>query len=970
MNSLYAVFEAEGVQSTVGGNNPFFLDGVESVWMVLSGSLEIFTARYEDGRIAGRKQHFFSAREGQCVFGMDLQKYGWGHAFQAVGFPGTRISCLNLRRFAELAVSDRFAADVARGIEEWVAGLLRGLTQDVVPRPKPDLQVVAGKEITVPPQRVFCAAEGMLWVEMLGGASLYLGMDELGPDSRRVPLNVKSWIQTLTESRAGVSHTGDGLAEGWIWPSLEMLYEHTFQILILNTGFSAADEYNLLLEKTEADRLAGHAGLAQLAGIMGKLPFSLAAAASDDAVFAACNLVADRLGIELREAGRSKRQSGSKLTLEDVLRNSRVNARRVALRGDWWKEDNGPLVAFLEQTQSPVALLPAGRGRYQMVDPAKGSSQPVNRKLAESLAPFAFTLYRYFRAEPMSGKELLRFALLGSGRDFRRTLILGAIIGISSLAVPIATGIVFESVIPQAQRLILLQIVVILLSFSITNLLFEIPRNVALLRIEVRGALALETAIWDRLLRLPTSFFRTYTAGDLAMRGMALTMIRQIVSSSGIIPAMAGFVFAFLNLPLLFYYQYDLAWVATVALLIAGAVVLGLQRLQVRHYREISEIQGRLSGKILQFVTGISKLRVAGSENRAFGLWARDFSRQKKLSFRAGTIANIQLAFITLFPLASLIAIFAWLGLMLEDPTSFRTGDFMAFNAAWASLAAVLVQMATGVAAIAQVTPLYRRARPILEAVPEVDVRKSDPGDLLGRIEVCHAYFRYTEDGPMVLRDVSLRIEPGEFVALVGPSGSGKSTLLRLLLGFERPISGAVYYDDQDLAEMDLNSIRRNMGVVMQGANLMPGSILTNIVGTRPLTIEDAWEAARMAGLDDDIKAMPMGMHTVVMQGAATLSGGQRQRLMIARAIVNQPRILIFDEATAALDNRTQAVVNESLKRLKSTRVVVAHRLSTIQDADRIYVLDRGQVVETGNYEQLMAQDGLFAGMGRRQLIG
>jgi ABC-type bacteriocin/lantibiotic exporter with double-glycine peptidase domain len=297
------------------------------------------------------------------------------------------------------------------------------------------------------------------------------------------------------------------------------------------------------------------------------------------------------------------------------------------------------------------------------------------------------------------------------------------------------------------------------------------------------------------------------------------------------------------------------------------------------------------------------------------------------------------------------------------------TGDFMSFNAAWATLGAAIVQLVTAVGAIGQAAPLYNRAKPILEAVPEVDTQKNDPGDLMGRIEVCHVFFRYTADGPMILKDVSIRIEPGEFVAFVGPSGSGKSTLLRMLLGFERPTSGAVYYDDQDLTEMDLACVRRNMGVVMQGANLMPGSIFNNIVGTRPLSIDDAWVAARMAGLEDDIKQMPMGMHTMVMEGGTTLSGGQRQRLMIARAIVSRPRILIFDEATAALDNRTQAIVNESLRKLNSTRVVVAHRLSTIQDADRIYVVDRGEIVETGNHQELIASNGLFAKMARRQML-
>jgi len=593
----------------------------------------------------------------------------------------------------------------------------------------------------------------------------------------------------------------------------------------------------------------------------------------------------------------------------------------------------------------------------------------VDSETAAELASFAFTLYRHFGPEPVTRKELLRFALLGARSDFWRAILLGSIIGLCSLAVPIFTGYIFGSVIPQAERSMLLQIVGILVAFAFTNLLFEIPRNMGLLRIEVRAAFGLEAAIWDRILRLPIPFFRSYSAGDLAMRGMSLTLIRQILSSSAILPTTAAFVFSLLNIVLLFYYESELAWVAIITLVIAIVIVFWLQRLQGLQYREISDIQGWLNGKVLQFVIGISKLRIAGSENRAFSIWARDFARQKKLTYRAGTIANVQVTFITLFPLISLIIIFGYIGLKMDDPASLKMGDFISFNAAWGSLGAAVVQMVIAIGALAQVMPLYQRIKPILEAAPEVDVQKSDPGELMGRIEVCHVFFRYSADGPMILKDISLRIEPGDFVAIVGPSGSGKSTLLRILLGFERPASGAVYYDDQDLMEMDLNGIRRNMGVVMQGANLMPGTIFSNIVGARPLAIDDAWAAARMAGLEEDIKQMPMGMHTAVMEGATTLSGGQRQRLMIARAIVNRPRVLIFDEATAALANRTQAIVNESLRKLKSTRIVVAHRLSTIQDADRVYVVDQGEIVESGDYRELLARDGLFARMARRQVL-
>jgi len=277
--------------------------------------------------------------------------------------------------------------------------------------------------------------------------------------------------------------------------------------------------------------------------------------------------------------------------------------------------------------------------------------------------------------------------------------------------------------------------------------------------------------------------------------------------------------------------------------------------------------------------------------------------------------------------------------------------------------------MSSSLVSVMGVIPIWERAAPILQAEPEADTSKTDPGELSGDIEVSHISFRYDPNGPLVLNDVSFHAAAGEFVAVVGASGSGKSTLLRLLLAFEAPEAGAIYYDQQDLAGVDVRAVRRQIGVVLQSGQLMPGDIFMNIVGASSLTIEDAMRAAEMAGLSEDLQAMPMGVHTVISEGGSTFSGGQKQRLMIARAVVNRPRILLFDEATSALDNRTQAIVSRSLESLKATRVVIAHRLSTIVKADRIYVFDKGRVVQTGTYDELMRQDGLFAELARRQML-
>jgi ATP-binding cassette subfamily C protein len=296
-------------------------------------------------------------------------------------------------------------------------------------------------------------------------------------------------------------------------------------------------------------------------------------------------------------------------------------------------------------------------------------------------------------------------------------------------------------------------------------------------------------------------------------------------------------------------------------------------------------------------------------------------------------------------------------------------GEFLAFNTAFQQVVAAIVLVGAAVLNVVGAIPVWERTRPILQTLPETERSKLDPGQIQGAVDLTEVSFRYAADGPLVLDGVSFRAQPGEFIALVGPSGAGKSTLLRVLLGFERPETGTVEYDGKDLSNLDVRAVRQQAGVVVQHARLLPGSIFHNIIGSSTaLTPEDAWEAARIAGLDEDIRAMPMGMQTMISEGSSTFSGGQRQRILIARAVASKPRLLLFDEATSALDNRTQASVTASLERLRATRIVIAHRLSTIRGADRILVLHDGRVVQSGTYVELTEREGPFADLARRQL--
>jgi ABC-type bacteriocin/lantibiotic exporter with double-glycine peptidase domain len=388
--------------------------------------------------------------------------------------------------------------------------------------------------------------------------------------------------------------------------------------------------------------------------------------------------------------------------------------------------------------------------------------------------------------------------------------------------------------------------------------------------------------------------------------------------------------------------------------------------LQLRRQREVLSLQGKIASLLLGLIQAVAKLRVAGAEERAFSRWAEQFAEQRRISMQARRLAAGQLSFNAAYGIFTSLAIFAMVA--WSSGAALPVGELLAFNAAFGQFLAAALATVSLLSSVLVMVPLFERLAPVLATAPEVDEEKVDPGELAGEVELSHVSFRYDETGPLILDGLSFRANAGEFIALVGPSGSGKSTCLRLILGFEKPASGSIYFDRQDLAALGVQAVRRQIGVVMQHSQPMTGDIFSNIASGTNLTLEDAWEAAAMAGLADDIRAMPMGMHTVVSEGAGTFSGGQRQRLLIARAIVNRPRILLFDEATSALDNRTQEVVSRSLESLKATRIVIAHRLSTIANADRIYVVVGGRVVEAGTYRELMAGGGAFVEMARRQL--
>jgi ATP-binding cassette subfamily C protein len=497
----------------------------------------------------------------------------------------------------------------------------------------------------------------------------------------------------------------------------------------------------------------------------------------------------------------------------------------------------------------------------------------------------------------------------------------------------------------------------------------SIAKYYASLRMETKADSDLEAAVMDRLLKLPVGFFKQYSAGDLAARAGAIPAIRKKIFNI-VLSCFMNFIFSFVYMAQAYRFcPYFAKWgilFCIFPILFSSVTSLATYNME----KSLVDCQGKIQGMLLQFLTGIEKISNTNSEKRAFEQWSSEYIRQTKISYRLGIIGIGTSVVNLIYPTVVSIMFYYLFGSAIKDGTieGFTTGTFMAFLSAYGSFQGAFLGIAGSLLEIRDLIPLSKRIRPIIEEKPEAEESKPPVEKLKGSIEVSHLNFRYSPDSPLVLHDVSMKIEPGQFVAIVGNSGAGKTTLFRLLLGFEHPESGSIFYDDHDINTIDIGSLRRQLGVVLQNDSVLQGTILQNIVGSSGLKEADAWEAARKVSFDKDIEEMPMGMFTMIPAGGMTLSGGQLQRLIIARAIIKNPRILIFDEATSALDNLTQQTVRKSLDELNVTRVIIAHRLSTVINADNIYVMKDGKVIESGNYDSLMAENGYFAQLAKRQL--
>ncbi|MBC5647693.1 NHLP bacteriocin export ABC transporter permease/ATPase subunit [Christensenella tenuis] len=648
--------------------------------------------------------------------------------------------------------------------------------------------------------------------------------------------------------------------------------------------------------------------------------------------------------------------------LEYVLRPSGVMYRTVRLDGDWWKTVTGPMLGTLEDG-TPVALIPTLFNGYVYYD-AEGNRIAVNRKTARKIQAKAISFTRSLPLRPIRLRDFLKFLLeeLSPG-DILWVLFASLCAGLLGMVLPYINQLIFDRIIPIGMAENILPAAALLAGATVGGLLFGISRSLVLARLSDKIILAARSASMARIMSLPPSFFKEYSAGDLAQRVNGMDRIAKTLSGTVLTTGLTA-IFSFVYIFQMVSFSPQLVAPGMLMICASVAVLTAVMLVQARVEKKRVTLNAKTNGLIYGLYKGIQKIKIAGAEKRAFSKWAKAYAEIGTVRFRPPLFLILSGALTGAVSLGGTILLY-----YVAGTSGISQSDYIAFSTAYGAISSALVALAGVAPELAKIGPQIEIIQPVFDAQPEVDMQKKQPAALHGEIDISNVSFRYTEDMPLILDNFSLHIRQGEYVGIVGKSGCGKSTLLRLLIGFEQPESGAIYYDGNDMETLDLRWLRQKTGVVLQDGKLMNGDIFSNIIVTAPWsTMDDAWEAARLAGIAEDIEKMPMGMMTVIGEDGHGLSGGQKQRLLIARALVGKPGILLFDEATSALDNLVQDMVAENIARIGCTRIAVAHRLSTVRQCDRIIMIDGGRIAEEGSYEELMEKRGLFYEFAVRQI--
>ena len=971
--SIAELAAQSGTSVPCAGNLPVELDDPDNAWFIDRGAVDLFLLEFKDGVEHAPPQHLLRCQSGRLLPGVapdeqdDYQKDTTLRLI-AKGLPGTL-----LKRLPASLLSKVDPADLAEQTDTWLTAITKGLSRFVSHLPRPTALAEPGLTQTLAPCTL-SVQRGVVWVsEESGSSTLFMDMidqaqlaEASGPHQAVIPLTRSSWLTLFNEGTVSGKSTETLARLGMLPSALASFHAVAFNLERLNRRLAVVDEANLERERTSSRRTAEEAARQRLFNIY-DLPIDREAKIEDTALADALQIIGRHEGIDFRIPRRS-RPSDSPIGLVDILDASGVRARRVRFKdeGNWWRGDSNALLAFRSEDGQPVALLPGMFGRYREIDPVSKRSVRVTADRAGALKEEAWMFYRPLPSGKVKPADLLGIALHGSSANLLRLVMAGLPGGLIKLLPALALGFVANHIVAGGSAEALYAVAVSLAGFGLIGALLQLLQSSALMRLEGRSASRVEAAFWDRLMRLPPKILHRQPAGDLAMSGMTFQNVRDDLQGV-VADSLLSVIFLLPVFCVIFFYD---ATLGSIALLFSLAsllvtVVLGLR--QISPYGRMISAARRVTGRLFQIIGGIAKLRVENAEGSAFAIWARDYREQKRAEVEMGALEGHSRAFGDALPFfAGGVLLFA---VVTVGDGIVPIGDFLVVYTVFIVFQSAIARLGESFGTIAAMLPAFDQMRPLLSSIPETSDEGEPVERLGGDVLFDRISFRYDPDGPLILDDVTIHAHPGEFVAIAGESGAGKSTLFRLALGIDRPSAGAVYYDGRDLKSLNLKQVRRKIGSVPQSIGLHPQDLWDNMVSHHEkVAIDEVWSAARIAEIEDQIKGMPMGLMTMVGTRGAVLSGGESQRVTIARSVIGRPRIMLFDEATNWLDNESQAKVMRNLTALTSTRIVIAHRLSTLEKADRIYVMQAGKVVQSGSFSELMEVDGIFKDLVKRQV--
>ena len=970
--SLATLAEQVGVPTPCAGNSPVSLDDPDQLWFVESGKVNLFIVEIRNGIEQSQRQHLMICNRGDLLFGVlpDNSQAEYDTEFKVIakGIPGTV-----LRKFLGKELNQVFCEEIAKQVDDWVQSFIKTLSRFVTHTPHPLKLVLPDTSTNLQPCSL-SVSKGVSWASQLPyGSNLYLGL--IGTQNQKdkvsgsytVPITRDCWLTLLDTSEIKFSSTLALVEQKKIFDALNGFHQLAYALEHLNRKLTLVDETNL-----ERFRMYNRQTVKKKA--RDKLYELLDSEKSNktishkDSFKEVMQIIGDYEHLQFSIPKRTN-LGETKLSIKDILSNSDLRGRQVNLSEEsrWWKTDSGALLGFIKSNNQPVALLPNQFGGYTLIDPMAKEKYKITLARSKLLKQEAWMFYPSFPSQEVKFREIMRIGLHQSYITLITMVCFGLISGLLRAFPALAFGLSLILITGSGSPEALFAIACIIVCFGFLTTLMQLHLKLAVGKILNKVIAKFEAGFWDRVLRLPNEILNAKHSNDLTMSGLSFHNFRntsQLIVIDGIL-ALLFFIPAlvipfFLNLTL----GLSILIFCGLSVLVSLIICIPQFALQSIVQHAIRETTSRL----FHIVEGIVKLRIEGAEDSAYALWSTSYRKQKASQFDLGRVTRNLKAFNLCLPYFGGACLF--LIVAINNQGQSNVVEFVISYSILLSFLFGLAKFNDSICNFAGVTSAIGSFKPVLKTQAEFSVNKDSIDVLGGDILFDNVSYRYTQDGPMVLDGVTIRARSGEFVAIAGESGSGKSTLFKLALGILEPTSGAILYDARDLRYLNLKQLRRNIGSVPQSIQLHPSDIWDNIAHpNKNATAKATWDAAKNAGIDDQIKSMPMGMMTIVGTGASVFSGGESQRIALARAMVGSPRVILLDEATNWLDNNSQANFMKNLSQMTATRIVIAHRLSTLVNADRIYVLKEGKLVQTGNYEELSNADGLFKQLISKQLV-